>query len=91
MIGMMAVRARYPAGGLCVVAFAAFLGWAWSSWMIVNIGIDLKYLESETAMHLGRQAEWSIIRSRFGWALAGSCLVLSFLLIYRWFIKPSAA
>lgn len=83
------MRARYPAAGLLVISFVAFIGWAYSNLALVNVGLDLKYLESATEILLGRQAEWMIIRSRTGWVSLGSATVLSVLLAYRWFFVPS--
>lgn len=83
------MRARYPSAGLLAISFVAFIGWAYSNLALVNVGIDLKYLESETEIHLARQAEWMIIRSRTGWAFLCSATVLSVLLAYRWFFVPS--
>ena len=87
----MKLKLRYPAAMLCVISFVSFLGWLWSNWMLTNIGIDLKYMESETAIHLARQAEWTMIKSRMGWGLVFAMCLLLPLLVFRWFIKPSKA
>ena len=83
------MKIRYPAAALLLISFAAFLAWAFSNWALVNIGIDLKYMGSETDMHLARQAEWIKIRSGAGWTLIISMIILSILLAYRWFFVPS--
>lgn len=83
------MRARYPAADLLAISFVAFIGWACSNLVLVNVGLDLMYLESETEIHLARQAEWMIIRSRTGWVFLCSATVLSVLLAHRWFFVPS--
>ena len=87
----MKLKLRYPAAVLSMVSFVSFLGWLWSNWMLANISIDLKYMESETAIHVARQAEWSVIKSRIGWIWLISTSLLMAILIFRWFIKPSRA
>jgi len=86
----MNMRARYPAAGLIVVSFVAFIGWAYSNLALVNVGLDLKYLESETEIHLARRAEWMIVRSRTGCVFLSSVIALAVLLAYRWFFVPSS-
>lgn len=83
------MRARYPTAGLLALSFVAFIGWAFSNLALANIGLDLKYLESDTEIHLAHQAEWMIIRSRTGWVFLCSATVLYILLTYRWFFVPS--
>ncbi len=85
----MKMRARYASAGLLVTSLVAFIGWAYSNLALVNVGLDLKYLESETEVHLARQAEWVIIRSRTGWVFLCSAAAFSVLLAYRWFFVPS--
>lgn len=83
------IKIRYPAVALLLISFTSFLTWAFSKWALVNFGIDLKYVESELAVHEARQAEWIKISSGAGWTLIISVIVLSALLAYRWFFVPS--
>ncbi|MBK9177076.1 MAG: hypothetical protein IPM46_12250 [Flavobacteriales bacterium] len=84
----MKLKARYPAAALLVISVGSFMYWAFSNWALVNVGLDLKYLESETDIHLARQADWTLIRSRTGWTFLISATALSILLTYRWFVRP---
>jgi hypothetical protein len=85
----MKLRVRYSAAALVVLATMSFLGWAWSNLVLVNIGLDLKYLPGETDKLLSSQFEWTVVRSNFGWSWAVSGILLNVLLIYRWFVVPS--
>ena len=85
----MRFRARYPAAVLCVVSFFSFLGWIWSNWVLVDVGIDMKYLETEAHTHVARRDEWVGIRMWFGRGWLFSAGLLSLLLVYRWFFVPS--
>lgn len=85
----MMFKIRYPAAALLVFLFVAFLIWVFSNWALVDVGLDLKYLESETDVHMARQAEWIRIRSSAGWTFVISVAASSALLAYRWFFVPS--
>jgi hypothetical protein len=36
------LRVRYPAALLFIVSVVTFLGWPWSNWVLVDVGMDLK-------------------------------------------------
>lgn len=65
------------------------MAWAYSSLVLLNTGLDLKYLESEASELLARQAFWTTIRSRISWIIMIALAMLTGLLTYRWFFAPS--
>jgi hypothetical protein len=62
---------------------------ACSSSVLLNTGLDLKYMESEASELGARQALWSAIRSRISWIIIVALAMLTGLLTYRWFFVPS--
>lgn len=80
---------RYPAAILVIISFSAFAVWAYSHMVLADIGLDLKYLESEMDIHMARESEWTWVASGAGWTMIISMIVLSALLTYRWLFIPS--